>query len=182
MSTWFSLSCITRSMCGHKETSCLPRQSHKSNSTMRLLMNSIERKLLIIENKHVTSAYQTEPAHKPPRFPSRGGALPNFILSHLSPCINKSQRSSYLMENKINLALNVTSNHTLPTQVKSGQFYLYSPESHITMPESALQSVRSETSSVRRPSIPVRKNYPKKNPFNRGKTCMKPFIHSLCSC
>lgn len=30
------------------------------------------------------------------------------------------------------------------------------------MPESALQSVRSETSSVRRPSIPVRKNYPKK--------------------
>lgn len=93
-------------------------------------MNSIERKLLIIENKHLTSAYQMEPAHKPSHFPSHGGALPNFILSHLSLCINKSQWSSYLMENKENLAMLL---QTILCQFKSGQFYLYSPESHICL-------------------------------------------------
>lgn len=36
-------------MCGHKETSCLPRRNHWSNSTKRLLMNSIGWKLLIFE-------------------------------------------------------------------------------------------------------------------------------------
>lgn len=113
----------------HKETSCLPRQSHKSNSTMRLLMNSIERKLLIIENKHLTSAYQMEPAHKPSHFPSHGGALPNFILSHLSLCINKSQWSSYLMENKENLAMLL---QTILCQFKSSQVsFIYTAQNHI---------------------------------------------------
>ena len=80
--SWIICVCVC-SFSGHKETLCLPRQSHKRNSTMRLLMNSTEWKLLIIENKHLTSTHQMEPAHRSAHFSSHAAALFHFTLSHL---------------------------------------------------------------------------------------------------
>lgn len=61
-------------MCGHKETSCLPRQNHWSNSSKRLLMKSTGWKLLIFETKIL------------PQCPERRGlsdVLPLFVMGEL---------------------------------------------------------------------------------------------------